>query len=384
MAEGRTRPAWAEIDLGALERNARRISEFVGKSQLCAVVKADAYGHGAVQSAEAFLRGGATWLAVALVDEGIELREAGITAPILMLSEPPADAIDAAVEAGLTPTVATADGVRRVASAGERRQLSVPVHLKVDTGMHRVGASLDELPDLLTAIATSPTVELEGLYTHLAVADSTAEDAEAFIAEQLELFEQATDMAATLGLTPSLRHVANSAAALIRPKAGFDMVRVGIALYGASPSPEVADRFGDLGVPSLEPVLTLKARVSAVRRLKAGSRPSYGRVRPLPQDSYVATVPIGYADGVPRALLASGFEVLIHGKRHPLAGTITMDQIVVDCGDTEVEVGAEVVLLGVQSGERISAEDWAQQLGTISYEVLCGIGPRVTRSPIAT
>ena len=321
---------------------------------------------------------------MALVDEGIELREAGITAPILMLSEPPADAIDAAVEAGLTPTVATADGVRRVASAGERRQLSVPVHLKVDTGMHRVGASLDELPDLLTAIATSPTVELEGLYTHLAVADSTAEDAEAFIAEQLELFEQATDMAATLGLTPSLRHVANSAAALIRPKAGFDMVRVGIALYGASPSPEVADRFGDLGVPSLEPVLTLKARVSAVRRLKAGSRPSYGRVRPLPQDSYVATVPIGYADGVPRALLASGFEVLIHGKRHPLAGTITMDQIVVDCGDTEVEVGAEVVLLGVQSGERISAEDWAQQLGTISYEVLCGIGPRVTRSPIAT
>lgn len=384
MAEGRTRPAWAEVDLGALSRNARRISDVVGPAQLCAVVKADAYGHGAVPVAKAFVEGGATWLAVAIVDEGVELREAGVAVPILLLSEPPADAMEAAVEAGLTPTVATREGVARAAAAGERRGLVVPLHLKVDTGMHRVGADLGRLGPLLGEVAGNPWVELEGLYTHLAVADSTAAEDQAFVAHQLELFDQATEMAHTVGLTPAIRHVGNSAAALLHADARMDMVRVGIVLYGSTPSPEVAAAFGALGVPALEPAMSLKARVSAVRRLEAGARPSYGRRRPLPAPANVATVPIGYADGVSRALFDAGLEVLIHGKRFPLAGAVTMDQIVVDCGEEPVEVGAEVVLLGVQGGQRISAEDWAGMLGTISYEVLCGIGPRVTRTFITT
>ncbi len=377
--EGIRRPAWAEIDLGALRHNARVLKAAIGDAALCAVVKADGYGHGALSAARAFLEGGADWLAVAIVDEGLELRAAGIDAPILLLSEPPADSMDAALEAALTPTLSTVSGVQAAALAATRHHDVLGVHIKVDTGMHRMGVELDELDELLDALEAAPVLELEGLWTHLAVADEDAIEAEEFTALQIERFEAALAQVRSRGLEPALCHVANSAGTLRLPSARRQMVRCGIALYGELPTSAVRSAGEAL---DLQPAMTIKAQVTAVRSLEAGARPSYGRRRALPEAATVATVPIGYADGFPRALFAQGAEVLIRGQRFPLAGQVTMDQIVVDADSVPVEVGDEVVLLGAQGDERISATEWADRLGTISYEVLCGIGPRVPRRAV--
>ena len=377
--EGIRRPAWAEIDLGALRHNARVLKAAIGDAALCAVVKADGYGHGALSAARAFLEGGADWLAVAIVDEGLELRAAGIDAPILLLSEPPADSMDAALEAALTPTLSTVSGVQAAALAATRHHDVLGVHIKVDTGMHRMGVELDELDELLDALEAAPVLELEGLWTHLAVADEDAIEAEEFTALQIERFEAALAQVRSRGLEPALCHVANSAGTLRLPSARRQMVRCGIALYGELPTSAVRSAGEAL---DLQPAMTIKAQVTAVRSLEAGARPSYGRRRALPEAATVATVPIGYADGFPRALFAQGAEVLIRGQRFPLAGQVTMDQIVVDVDSVPVEVGDEVVLLGAQGDERISATEWADRLGTISYEVLCGIGPRVPRRAV--
>jgi alanine racemase len=381
VAEGLSRPAWAEIDLEALRRNVEVLRAISSPAGVCAVVKADAYGHGAVPVARAALDAGVSALAVALVDEGIELREAEISAPILLLSEPPPDAVEAALAQNLTATIYSDAGAEAVSAAAVHLGARRPVHVKVDTGMHRLGLEPDAAGEFAQRLDTSPLLTLEGFWTHLAVADGASEEDRAFTDTQIDRFELALTQLERRGIRPQVRHVANSAGAIAHPRARFDMVRTGIALYGEQPSAAVASAMAELvGRRQLEPVLSLRAQVAAIRWLEAGERPSYGRRRPLPRTSIVATVPLGYADGVPRRFFETGGEVLIGGRRRPLAGTVTMDQIIVDCGaEGDVAVGDEVVLIGRQGTEQVTAGEWAERLGTISYEVLTGIGPRVPR-----
>ena len=378
MTTAHMRPAWAEVDLGRLRANVERLRRHVAPAALCAVVKADGYGHGAVPVARAALDGGAAWLAVALVEEGVELRQAGIDAPVLVLSQPPPSAWGAVVEHRLTPTVDTVEGAAaladRLARAGHADPTAAsgrgwPVHVKVDTGMHRVGAAPDHLAGVVGEVAGRRELRFEGLWTHLAVSETD----DPFNQAQLELLAAARQALGAAGLEPEMVHAANSGGGLLHPEARLDMVRCGISIYGYPPAPGVAAGLG------LEPVLTLAAGVSHVQRLDAGERISYGRRYTLAADANVATVPLGYADGVPRRLSSTGAEVLIGGRRRPIAGTITMDQLMVDCENDPVHVGDEVVLLGRQGEEAITAEEWADRLGTISYEILCGIGPRVRR-----
>ena len=381
------RPAWAEIDLGAIRHNAALLRRLSAPAQLCAVVKADAYGHGAIPVSRAALDGGATWLAVALVEEGIALRDAGIDAPVLVLSEPPPEAMDALVANGLTPTVYTRAGVRALADAADGASSVVRAHVKVDTGMHRVGADPADVAEVVGAVVGGAHLRFGGLWTHFAVADgSAAEDVE-FTERQLARFAEARRVLAGAGLEAPLHHAANSAAAIAVPEARLDLVRCGIALYGLLPDPGMAGALERaVGLSSepdavgLRPALSLKARVSLVRSLDEGERPSYGRRYPLPEASTVATVPIGYADGVPRRYFEGGGTVLAGGRRRPLAGAVTMDQIILDCGpDPEVRPGDEVVLIGRQGDHEVTAWDWARTLDTIAYEVVCGVGPRVPR-----
>ncbi len=377
------RPAWAAVDLAAVRHNASVLASLARPAQLCAVVKADGYGHGAPAVARAALEGGASWLAVALVEEGFALREAGIDAPVLLLSEAPTEALPAAVAHRLVPTVYTHGAIGALGKVvGETGSAPVEVHLKVDTGMHRVGAEPSTVRSLVEAVAADESVSLGALWTHLAVADGDSQEDRDYTDAQLERFEATLGELASLGYRPPLAHAANSAGAIAFPAARYDLVRCGIALYGVAPSEVLGARVSELTGQALRPALSFRAQITAVRDLDAGERPSYGRARPLPVDSTVATVPLGYADGVPRRLFDVGGEVLVGGSRRPLAGVVTMDQIVVDCGpvgSAQVAVGDEVVLLGRQGKEEISADEWAGLLGTISYEVLCDIGPRVPR-----
>jgi alanine racemase len=366
----RLRPAWAEIDLDAVRANVAELARLAAPAALLAVVKADGYGHGSVPVARAALDAGATWLGVALVEEGIELRDAGIDVPILVLSEPVPGAADAVVRARLTPAVYTPGGIeslaKAVAGSGAPR---LGVHLKVDTGMHRVGAAPEDAAALVARIEELDELELSGFWTHFAVAD---EPSDPYTAQQLQQFKA---VLATSGAAPTrpLIHAANSAALLAHPDSRFDLVRTGIAIYGIPPAPILADR------APLQPALSLKTRVSHVKTLAAGERLSYGLRYELARPSRIATVPIGYADGVPRNLGAVGGQVLVHGARHPIAGTVTMDQLMVDVGDENVSVGDEVVLIGRQGTETVTAEEWAERMGTIGYEIVCAIGARVPR-----
>ena len=364
--ERRYRPAWAEVDLDALRHNVRTLVGVAGGAAVCAVVKADGYGHGSVRVSAAALEAGASCLAVALVEEGIVLREAGIAAPILLLSEPPTEAAAEVVAQRLTPTVYTAawiDALGAVATS------PLGVHLKVDTGMHRVGADPRDAVALAQRIHDHDLLALAAVWTHFAVADDPGGDA--FTDEQRRRFEGTCAAIEAAGVPVPERHAANAAGTLYAG-ATYDLVRPGIAVYGYAPNPDVE--------ADLRPVLSLRARVSHVKELDAGERLSYGLRYELPTRSVIATVPLGYADGVPRRLGEVGGEVLVGGRRCPIAGTVTMDQILVDCGPgANVAVGDDVVLLGSQDGERITADDWARLLGTISYEILCGIGPRVPR-----
>jgi alanine racemase len=283
-----------------------------------------------------------------------------------------------AVAFGLTPTVYSEGGIAAADAAGAAAGSRVSVHLKVDTGMHRVGADPDEIVALAKAVSGAGNLLLESVWTHLAVAEGTSDEDRAFTRSQLTLYEELLASVAAAGIEIPMRHAANSAGALAHASSRYDMVRCGIALYGELPSAELAGVLPEGA--SLRPVMSLKARVSYVRDLRAGARPSYGRKRPLAEDSVVAVVPIGYADGVPRAWFDRQGTVLVGGQPRPLAGTVTMDQIVVDCGPkSAVAVGDEVVLIGRQAGASLTASDWADALGTISYEVLCGLGPRVPR-----
>jgi alanine racemase len=395
MGSGRWRPAWAEVDLSAIRHNVALLSALAAPATLGAVVKADGYGHGSVDVARAALDGGATWLAVALVEEGVVLREAGIEAPILLLSEPPADAVAEAVAQNLVPTVYTERGIRLMAAAASARagrrspgRLSpdrgpLDVHLKIDTGMHRVGAEPAEAVLLADLIGAQESLTLQGVWTHLAVADGTTTGDVAFTQAQLARFDSSLAELSAAGHRPELVHAANSAGTIAHPGARRDLVRCGLAVYGELPHPAHRAVLADATEGGrLQPALSLKTRVTYVRELDEGERPSYGRRRPLSERSVVATAPIGYADGVPRRLFERGGQVLVGGARRELAGMITMDQIVIDCGppgSNAPAVGDEVVLLGRQGDAAVTATEWADLLGTISYEVMCGIGPRVPR-----
>ena len=379
VVEGTWRPARAVVDRGAITRNVARLCAAVSPAALCAVVKANGYSHGALLAATAALDGGAAGLAVALVDEGIELREGGITAPILLLSEPSLSSFATCLEFNLTPTVATMAGALAAIAACEEVGGKNPVHVKIDTGMHRVGASPEEALAIAKVLEASPTVALEGCYTHFAVADGDKEDEVAFTEAQLARFLSFVDELEAAGITPPLLHAANTAGALAYPASRLTMVRCGIGIYGYEPSQAVKAVAPSNGLSHLEPAMALTAEVSAVHVVPDGARPSYGRRRPVAGTTTLATVPLGYADGLPRRLFDAGFSVLIGGKRRPLAGSVTMDQIVVDCGTDEIEVGQEVVLLGTQSAEKITVDEWASLLGTIHYEVLCAISARVPR-----
>ncbi len=370
------RPVWAEIDLDAVRANVHALRRHVaggewGPTSLMAVVKADAYGHGAVACARAAVEAGATMLGVALVEEGVELREARIEAPIMVLSEPVADAADTVVEHRLVPTVYTSGGIEALAKAVVAAGAPpLPVHLKVDTGMHRVGCPPSRAIELAESVAAHSELLLDGVLTHLAVADEIDHP---YNLRQLAAFDDVLARLRVRGMRPPLVHAANSAGALVLPGARYDMVRCGIAVYGVPPAPALA------GIVELQPAMTVKARVSYVQRLAADEAVSYGLRYRLPSDAWVATVPIGYADGIARNLGAAGGEVLVGGHRHPIAGAVTMDQLMVDVGDAAVQPGDEVVLLGRQGADTITAQEVADRLGTIAYEVVCGIGPRVPR-----
>jgi alanine racemase len=376
--EGVRRPAWAEISRGALRHNVAVLREVLGTSAVCGVVKANGYGHGALFAASALSEAGAAGLAVAIVDEGIELRDANIVDPILLLAETPHESVRDALEAGLTLTIGSRDGARAAVAAARELGGRNRVHVKVDTGMHRMGVLPGDLGEVLDALVTAPSIVIEGLYTHFAAADSSRAEDRAYCAEQLARFDEAVALAAARGVHPPILHTANSAAALGIPESRRSMARVGLALYGYLPDPALEATLARRGL-ALAPALSLHARVTAVRELDAGERPSYGRRRALPERATVATVPFGYADGYPRRLFDAGAEVLIGGRRHALAGAVTMDQLVVDCDGFAVRPGDAVVLLGTQGAETLSAEAWAAWSGTITWEILCGIGARVPR-----
>ena len=366
-----SRNAAVEVDLSAVRSNARTLAALAPDAVLCAVVKADGYGHGAVEVARAALEGGAACLAVAVVEEGRALRDHGIDAPIMLLSEPPPEAMADAHAAGLTPIVYTAAGIDAAAAAARGAAAPWEVHLKVDTGMHRAGADPCDAVALARRIVEHPSLRLGGTATHLAAAD---EPDHHVTADQLGRFREVLADLSRAGIDPGVRHAANSAGLLAHPDAHFDLVRVGIALYGLAPSPALE------GAAPLQPAMTVRACVSLVRDVDKGEGVSYGLRHVFDEPAQVAVVPLGYADGVPRRLGTAGGSVLIGGVRRPIRGVVTMDQLMVEVTDGPVvEAGDEVVLLGRQGDEQITAQEWADLLDTISYEVVCGFGPRMPR-----
>ena len=342
--------ALATIDLGALERNCARLP-----APLCAVVKADAYGHGIGPAARSAIEGGASWLAVATAAEARALRDHGLGVRILVMGALTRDELRACEEAE-ADVVAWTDEVVETASR---------VHVKLDTGMGRLGTK-----DREQALRLAAHPSVAGLMTHFATADEPGDD---LFPAQLEAFEGFVD---EVGRDDVVAHAANSAAALRDPASHFDMVRCGIAIYGMDPFHE------DPATHDLEPVLSLRSWVSAVRRFESGDSAGYGRRWTADQPTWVATVPIGYGDGWRRAL-TNNCDLLIGNRRHPLVGTVSMDNVTVALGpDTDVRLGDEAVLIGSQGEERILAEEVARRLGTINYEITCGLSARVPREHV--
>jgi alanine racemase len=364
---GRFRPTWIEVDLAAIRHNVGALRP--PGTELMAVVKANAYGHGDVPVARAALDAGATWLGVALVEEGLRLRAAGVDAPILVLSEFPPGAEAVAVAARLTPALYSDQGLERLTAAV--RGQGVGVHVKVDTGMHRVGVWPPEDAVGFAERTLRAGFELEGLWTHLARSEEDAETTKL----QLARFGRVVEAARDAGLQPRYLHAANSGGALLHDEAAFDLVRPGIAIYGIPPAPGVGEDRG------LRAALTWRSRVTFVKRLAAGERLSYGHRYEVERDAWIATVPVGYADGYPRSA-SSRADVLIRGHRCRVAGNVTMDQLMVDCGDLVVEPGDDVVLVGEQGQGRITAWDLAASADTIAYEIVTRIGERVPREHV--
>lgn len=366
MTLTRFRPTVVVVDLAAIKHNVKKVVS--PDADLLAVVKANAYGHGAVPVARAALQAGAARLGVALVEEGLELRDAGITAPILMLSEcPPGSEIEA-IQGDLTLTLYSQRGVEALVAAGAACGRTPTVHVKVDTGMHRVGVYPSE--DLIAFMrdVTQAGFEVEGVWTHFA----RAEDDGPTTADQMTRFQELLVQLEEADLRPPMVHAANSAATVLYPESHLDLVRPGLALYGMVANPQLQAHVG------LRPALSWRSAVSFAKRLPAGEAVSYGHTHRLDKDAWIATVPVGYADGYSRRL-SNRADVLINGRRCRVVGNVTMDQCLVDCGDDEVTSGDEVMLLGKQGEEEITAWELAEHNGTVAYEVLCAIGERVPR-----
>lgn len=373
----------AVVDLGAIGRNVERLLAHAAPAELCVVTKADGYGHGSVAVARAALDAGATWVAVALVEEGIELRRSGLRAPILLLSEPRPGEMFEVVEAGLTPTAYSPVGIAALVAAAGTLGSSRPidVHLNIDTGMNRVGvrpdgpffesAANDRLLEAVRGIVDKSALHLSGVWTHFAVAD---EPDRPETSQQLERFRVSLDAIADYLGDDVVVHASNSAGLLARPDARFDMVRVGIATYGIAPSHALE------GVLQLEPAMSLHTAVSMVKTVRAGEGISYGLRHVFAEDTAVATIPIGYADGLRRDSWKRGVHVLVGGERRPIVGVVTMDQAMIDLGPTSaVQPGEEVVLIGEQGAEKVTVSQASELLDTIPYEIICDIGRRVRR-----
>ena len=366
-----TRATRATIDLAALRHNVAVLAEQAGTLQLWAVVKANAYGHGAVQCAQAALAAGAHGLCVALTQEAVELRTAGIDAPIMVLSEQPVSDAPILVAHRVVCVAYNEHYISALASAAATQAERTLVHLKIDTGMHRVGVTPAAAVARAQMIAHSKHLVLDGVMTHLATADDPAHSA---TMQQVAAFNDAVrDIRAVV---PDLQHVhvANSAATLRALGLDCTLVRAGIALYGLQPGAGVASL-----VAGLQPVMALRSRVLHVQRLAAGQGVSYGLRTVLDRDSTIATLPLGYADGIARRAWHTSARVLVGGRARRIVGVVTMDQMMVDCGDDAVAVGDEAVIFGTQSQQSITVDDWAAALDTISYEVVCAISPRVPR-----
>jgi alanine racemase len=366
----RLRPTWIQLDREAIAHNVRRLKQIVGEVvRLMAVVKADGYGHGAVAVAQTALANGATQLAVANLEEAVLLRDAGITAPILILSYADPAAVPLAIAHRLRLTVYDSALLRAYDAAAQKLRQPLLVHLKVDTGMGRLGLLPDEARRLFPRIAAMSGVQVEGLYTHF----SNADEDPAYTARQVEIFRSVQEAARTAGLSVRYSHVANSAGTLASSANHFDLVRVGLALYGLSPSPSVP-------VPAdFRPALSWHSVIASVKTLPPGHVVGYGNTYITQGEERIAVIPVGYADGLRRAPAHYG-EVLVRGQRAPIVGRVSMEKTMINVSHLpEVTIGDEVVLLGTQGDQRITAEDIAARLGTINYEVVCSILPRVPR-----
>lgn len=370
--------AWAEVDLAAIKHNLRVLRRYLAPAQVTAVVKANAYGLGAVPVAKAAIEAGAAGLVVATCEEGQELRRAGITAPVLVLGYVPVELAPLAAEADLTLTVSSpelAHALSRAAIRSRRKAAALPVHLKLDTGLHRSGLDPETALEMARLIASLPGLTLQGLYTHFATGD---EPDQSFVYEQQRRYEATRALLARHGFHFAQEHLSNSASSITVKEARCGQVRVGIAMYGYYPSPtvEATARKGGL---FLRPALTLKSLIMQVSELEEGETVGYNRTYRAATRRQLGLVPIGYADGYRRALSNRGC-ALVNGQRVPVVGRISMDQTVLDVTDVpNLREGDEVVLIGSQGDADIPLEEVAEMCDTISYEILTGLGRRVKR-----
>jgi alanine racemase len=369
----------ARIDLDALRSNVRRLREIAAPAAVMAVVKADAYGHGLVPCARAALQAGAAWVGVALPEEALELRAAGVEAPILTWLHAPGDDFAALVRAGVDVSVSGQWALHAILDAVEETGVPARVQLKADTGLGRNGVQPHDWPlvvDEAVKAEQAGQLTVTGVWSHFACADEPGHPS---IERQLTAYHEALDAALAAGLRPEVRHMANSPATLSVPESRLDLVRTGVAMYGLSPAPE-------LGTPAdfgLRPVMSLVARLASVKLVPAGHGVSYGHTYHTGEQTRLALIPAGYADGVPRAASGTG-PVWIGGRRHTVAGRVAMDQFVVDLGpggadEPDPAPGDEAVLFGPGDGGTPTAQDWAQAVGTINYEIVTRVGPRVPR-----
>ena len=366
-----TRWAWAEIDLGAIEHNVRTLKSLTPPSTLfMAVVKSDGYGHGAVQVARAALAAGADRIGVATVDEALQLRGAGVDAPVHVLSEPPASSADLLLDHDLIPAVTTREFALDLNRAAETRMMTARFHLKVDTGMNRIGVPSAEAPRFALGLKELPGLAMEGTFTHFATADVPGDwDFD----EQLKRFTDALAAMRTEGVDPGITHAANSPATILHPESHFDMVRCGIAIYGLHPAETT------YAAVELVPAMSVKARAVLVKRIAMGDGVSYGLTYRAAAPTSIATLPLGYADGVHR-VLSNEMQVLVGGHRAQQVGRVCMDQLMFELPrGCDVARGDEVVLVGDQDKESISMDEIAALAGTINYEMACSFGMRLPR-----
>jgi alanine racemase len=358
----------ARVDLDALVHNVGVVRSLAPGAAVMAVVKADAYGHGLVPCARAAVAGGASWLGVAFLEEALALRDAGLDVPVLAWLFAPGEDLAPAVAAGVDLGIYSLAELQRSVLAARATGTTARLHLKADTGLSRGGSTLETWPELCEAAAKAEadgTVRVVGVWSHFASSELGA--SHATNGDQLAAFDQALAIAADRGLAPEVRHVANSGALLTDARTHYDLVRAGASIYGLAPVPGL-----DAG---LRPVMSLRSTVALTKRVPAGSGVSYGHRYTTDSDTTLALVPLGYADGVPRAATNSA-PVQVGGHRHRVCGTVAMDQFVVDVGDDPVQVGDEVVLFGAGGP---SAAEWGQAVGSIDYEIVTRIGPRVPR-----